>query len=269
MTKKHTEIMEKTEIMKNTQKQLDRLYIEYLDKIFSSNDIYKKVEDFTFSSPLFIDLQVKNGKIAEKEYKLLFVGQQTKGWFNKRERKELNIKIKTDYLNALKELYIEFNYGDRLEENKYNGYLWQFQRPLLDKINEKVNNKFGLLWSNLVRVDENQGKIDDKDTIEKIAYNNNEILRKEIEIIKPDAVVFVTGYSYDWLLEKTFDDLIFKQSANENLNIRKLAILESEFLPKLSFRTYHPRPLYQNPYLRTSRDEIIDSISRIISNEIK
>ncbi|MCK4663745.1 MAG: hypothetical protein KAT68_12815 [Bacteroidales bacterium] len=250
------------------QEQLNRLYLEYLDRILSDKEIFYKVNNFTFSSPLFIDLKVKNGNVSNKKHTLLFIGQQTKGWLNRDERKNLDIRKKTEYLKALRKLYIEFNYGDRLEGQKYNGYLWQFQRPLIETVNEKNKDSFGLLWSNLMRIDENQDKIDNKNTIEKIAYKNNEILKKEIEIIRPDAIVFVTGCYYDWLLKKTFKDLTFYETDNKDLNLKKLAILKSNFLPKLTFRTYHPRPLYQNRYLKNSRTKIIETIAEIIMKEL-
>jgi hypothetical protein len=250
--------------MENTQEQLDKLYLHYLDNIISDIEVFEKIRNFTFSSPLFIDLNVKNGLIEIKKYKVLYIGQQTKGWLNKEERKDLRIENHSEYLKALRKNYLEFNYGDRLGGEKYNGYLWQFQRPLIERINKKNKDNFGLLWSNVLRIDEEDDKITDEQLIEKIAYNNNEILRKEIEIIKPEVVVFVTGQYFDWLLKKTFEDLEFQSSINNNLNLNKLAVLKSKYLPILSFRTYHPRPLYQNQYLSVSRDEIINTIAESI-----
>jgi hypothetical protein len=253
--------------MQTIQKQLDNLYLDYFDNILSDVEISEKIRNFTFSSPLCIDLNVKNGMISDKKYKVLYVGQQTKGWFNKEERGKIDINIHVEYLQALRSLYKEFNYGDRLEKAKYNGYLWQFQRPLIERINEMNNNDFGLLWSNLLRIDENQDKITDINLIRKIAYNNNEILRREIDIIKPEVLVFVTGRYFDDLLKLSFDDIQFQSSINSVLNINKLALLKSKYLPILSFRTYHPRALYQNQYLQSSREIIIDTIAETILKE--
>jgi len=247
--------------MNNIQKNLDSLYDSYLDSILGNADIVEGISSSKYSSPLFISLDVKNGYIKDKKYKMLYVGQQTNGWFDKKDWNGLNINNHKDYREALKTLYYEFNFGDRLYGKKYSGYLWQFQQLLTAKINDENQNNCGIIWSNLVRLDENLNKINENDMLEKIAINNNEILRKEIEIIQPDIVVFVTGYSYDWLLKKTFNDIQFHQSDNGNLNINKLAILQSEFLPKYSFRTYHPRALYQNRYLRSSRNIIIETIA--------
>lgn len=254
--------------MKNIQLELDKLYADYLKTIFSDNEIFDKVKSSNFSSPLFIDINVKNGLLIDKKFKLLFIGQQTKGWDSNFSNTNIQIDLIPEYLNELKKLYLNFNYGKRLNGKNYNGYLWQFQRALLNIVNTNSDNNFGLLWSNILRFDEHGEKIKDEKIIEKVAYNKNEILRREIEIIKPDVVVFVTGRYYDWLLEKTFDDLTFNQSINKDLNTNKLTILESKYLPKLSFRTYHPRPLYENKQLRDSRGIIIETITKIIKDEL-
>ena len=80
-----------------------------IDKILSDIEVSEKINNYTFSSPLFIDLNVKNGLIANKKYKVLYIGQQTKGWLNKEERKDLRIANHSEYLNALRKNYREFN----------------------------------------------------------------------------------------------------------------------------------------------------------------
>ena len=254
--------------MEKQQLQLDNLYQQYLKTIFSDKALVEQMESFGFSSPLLIDMNVKQGMIAEKKYKLLLVGQQTKGWGSKIKSSDLetdSLDI-SNYIDHLKQHYINFNFGKRLDGKTYRGYFWQFQQKLLKRINQSLSDNFGLLWTNIIRLDEKGGKIKDERLLKKIAYNNNEILLNEIAIIKPDVVVFATGYGYDKFLKMTFPDLKIISSSNEDLLKKELAMLESENLPKLSFRTYHPKPLYLN--CSEVRKPIIDSIIYAITKEL-
>lgn len=250
--------------------QLDNLYHNYLNTVFSDEEVVNKMKSSVLSSPLLIDMNVKKGMIADKKFKLLLVGQQTKGWVSKIKNSDLDIDQLDfkDYINGLKEKYYNFNFGNRLDGKTYRGYFWQFQQNILKKLNQNLSDNFGLLWTNIIRFDEKGGKIKDKRLLEKIGYNNNEILLNEISILKPDVVIFTTGYTYDNLLKMTFSEIEFKPSSNDKLNKNKLSILESNLLPKLSFRTYHPRPLYINKYLKGSRNQIIDTIVDIIKKEL-
>lgn len=255
--------------MNTTQNDLDKLYKEYLEKLLQDKEIVEKINSCTFSSPLFLNTNVPNGMLKEKKYKILFIGQQTKGWDSNFKNSDLELNNIPEFINELKKLYYNFNYGKRLDRKHYNGYLWQFQRKLLNTINNFSNSEFGLIWTNILRFDEHGGKIKDKRDIEKISYNKNYILRKEIEILKPDVVVFVTGPSYDSILNETFDDLKFIPVAEVSNDSKRFSILESKYLPIMSFRTYHPRALYQNKHLRSLREPIINFIANKLKSEFE
>lgn len=254
--------------MNTTQNDLDKLYKEYLEKLLQDKEIAEKINSCTFSSPLFLNTNVPNGMLKEKKYTILLIGQQTKGWDSNFKNSDLELNNIPTFIEELKKLYYNFNYGKRIDGKPYNGYFWQFQRKLLNIINNSSNNEFGLIWSNILRFDERREKIKDKRDIEKISYNKNHILRKEIEILKPNIVVFVTGPSYDSILNETFEDLKFIPVAEVSNNSKQFSILESKHLPIMSFRTYHPRA-FINKYLKSLREPIINFIANKLRSEFE
>lgn len=222
--------------MENLQQQLNNLYLDYLNKIFSDKELFEQILKFEISSPLFLDCSVDSGKYLESEIKVLYVGKETNYWFNEKEREEkglLNdISNKDYYLSALVGSYKKFNIGQN-----YKTSLFTFMDILIEKFRAN-NNKSGILWTNLLRHDYyGNGKVP-FEVEQKITFDNNYIFRKELEILKPDVVVFVTGPSYDYILENTFIGL--KKVIINNVPEREICLLEHKDLPKKSIRVYHP-----------------------------
>ena len=79
----------------------------------------------------------------------------------------------------------------------------------------------------------------------KIIGEHGDLARRELEILKPDACVFLTGPNYDFVLDASFPD-IKRERLLPGVESRSLAKLSSPVLPKSSFRTYHPSYLGRN-----------------------
>jgi len=101
------------------------------------------------------------------------------------------------------------------------------------------------------------------DTFVKPHLNN--LVAKEIEILKPDYIIFLTGYGYDKVLADIFGEP--EQKTVGEFPIYKLCEITIPNVKK-SLRTYHPRPLYQNRYLKSSRGKIFNKIAEEITQDI-
>lgn len=80
----------------------------------------------------------------------------------------------------------------------------------------------------------------------------HDCLRQEVMIIKPTAVVFLTGPYYDEILKHEFPGVEF-QKVTDNRDVRQFAKVIHSDLPDKSFRTYHPGYLARSrksPWLR-------------------
>ena len=199
----------------NLWEQLKQLYEENLDGF---KNVKNNFPDDDIAGPL---LMSPNKIYQNQSKKLLIIGQQTNWW-------EYNIN---DIDKQMKS-YEGFNVG----ENYYASPFWNIIRKL-----ELVlgNDKCSCTWTNLNKFDLDSGR----------PYGNYEleiskldsILIKEIQILKPDICVFFTGPSFDGRLKSIFDNILFTKV--DNWGINQLSKLTHPNLPKLSFRTHHPKSL--------------------------
>lgn len=222
--------------MNNVQTQLNELYLDYLNKIFVDKVLFDQIQKFEISSPIFLDCKTEFGKYLDSNYRVLYVGKETNYWFNQKEREQsglLNdISNYEKYLFALTNLYKSFNIG-----HNYKTAIFTFMDILVEKLRSN-NEKTGILWTNLLRHDYfGNGKVP-YEVEEKITFDNNYVFRKELEILKPEAIVFVTGPKYDYILEKTFPGI--KKVGIKNMAIGEICLLEHRDLPQKAIRVYHP-----------------------------
>ncbi|MCR4801115.1 MAG: hypothetical protein K5860_11470 [Bacteroidales bacterium] len=185
----------------------------------------------------------------EKEYlsakkKILFVGQETQGWWDDFVEGEESLKesIKT---------YEGFELG-------YSYYPTPFWKAL-HKINNVINknDEKNFMWTNVNKFGLGCGPGKPLQIILDKENESFNVLSEEIKILKPDVVIFFTGPYYDGDICKKIKDVEFLEVGNHS--IREFSKLKSTILPEKSYRTYHPA------YLRKSKQEyIIDELINLI-----
>jgi hypothetical protein len=218
--------------MNQIQKRLNELYLNYLNTILKDKEIYEGILNYTISSPMFINSEVKVGKYIESDLKVLYVGKENNGWFNKEDRKRSglddDIQNAEKYLNELLNLYYDFDIG-----SNYKSPIFKFFDILVDKA-RKINPKTGFLYTNLLRIDCSRLERLKEKVFE---IDNNNILLKEIEILKPDVIIFATG-TYDGFLKSTFKGVEYVTT--NNWKPSEYSLLQHLLLPEKSIRIYHP-----------------------------
>ena len=81
------------------------------------------------------------------------------------------------------------------------------------------------------------------------------LLRREIAILKPDIVVFVSGPRYDGTIKSEFPDMEVSPLSRK-LPVMAAGVVRAGGLPARTVRTYHPE------YLQRSRQlHVLDDIS--------
>lgn len=158
---------------------------------------------------------------------LLIIGQETNGW-----------GYDVDDLKKQMEVYEEFNLG----EYYYASPFWNVTR----KVEQALGNQnYSCAWTNISKFDLDGGRAYGQ--YEEIIATVDNILIDEIAILQPKICVFFTGPSLDYRIKNIFKNIEFKSV--EGFEERQLSQLKHEFLPELTFRTYHPN------YLRRSGQE--------------
>jgi hypothetical protein len=87
-----------------------------------------------------------------------------------------------------------------------------------------------------------------------------DVIKKEISVFEPDVVIFFTGPNYDDIMKDVFGPLALSP-VHDDFSVRQLARVESESLPTLSFRTYHPNYLWRFGF-QGVHDAILQPINR-------
>ena len=153
--------------------------------------------------------------------KLLVIGQETNGWH-----------CEHDDIDAQLEGYRKFNVGETYRASPF----WNVTR--------KVESILGIAshscaWSNLNRFDHG-GRTPEGKILEEVAKLDF-LVREEIQILAPDVCLFYTNRKYDHRIEALYLGVQFHNV--EGLPHGHFARLAHDDLPKLTFRTPHPKTI--------------------------
>jgi len=94
-----------------------------------------------------------------------------------------------------------------------------------------------LIWSNLLKMDLERGKKYSRNakSNEQIVSLSKEIFLKELEILKPNYIIFATSYTYDDIIKEFLADFITESEVIEKRSLWKFKVGDTT-----CFRTWHP-----------------------------
>ena len=200
------------------------------------------------SDPLFLHV-FEDYAAAHK--RLLIVGQQTHGWGRQLKRDHF-VPDRNASVERLVSRYRKFDRGKKYRPTPF----WKAAEYISKRLNGEPGH--GLLWSNLLRVD--QGKKRPNRKVESWLAKTDYVLREEVAILEPSVVVFFTGPNYDSLVRRIFDGVRFDSVAGKGK--RFISRLEHTLLPHHSYRVYHPA------YLRRSKQwSLLDTLANACLDE--
>lgn len=235
------EINEKLKELYNIKMEL--LKTPLLEYNKNSNNIEKA------TNPLLIQVN-ENWKLAD--FKIMIVGQETNGWCHEcGNSQEFNPNI-----NKSIEVYNNFY----LKGNGYRSPFWNEFNRIRKNINP--NKKVAFSWNNLIKI----GKVGvgNSHKINQIKETYFNVLLEEIEILKPNCIIFFTGPNYNNFIEKYIGKN--KTTPIVEFNSNELSIVEFENLNSLfCLKTYHPNYLYRSGL----RLKVINKIIELINQKIE
>ena len=162
--------------------------------------------------------------------RLLVIGRETHGWWG-----EWDDEFSGDRLAWLRLNYCRFERGKHYRRTPF----FQAASKLQQLLNP-ASDPFDFMWLNLFICDQNKG-LPSKANAESLRKIS--LLREEISILRPDAVIFFTGPASIWTIEQEpyFPDAEFQ------LRSPKWWTIAASGLPERAVLTYHPK------YLRMSK----------------
>lgn len=189
-------------------------------------------------------IYVNEANYANADIKVVIFGQETNDWEGDFQN-DINVSLDTyDYF---------FNSNDCYT---YGGQFWNGFNRFLSLLKLKFpDKKISSIWNNVIKIG-NSGR--DKNYPPEYIYSiENEkfsVIKDEIEILKPDIILFLSGPNYDAELKNSLNDVEFL-TVTENFTERNLAKVKYKN-HKNMFRTYHPWRNGIDSYF----NEIIDKI---------
>ncbi|WP_300598603.1 hypothetical protein [Niabella sp.] len=217
--------------------QLKSVYEDYLAELKR----LPKEQTGKFSYPLLMKAFPSYEKV---KHKILFVGKETYGWggtMNKSQNLTVE-KLMKDY----EAFEFAKNYPGR------NSPFWRFLRVCHNKLNGE-DFPDGFLWTNISKCDNNGTSPEFK--LQKLNDKGFEMILDEIQITKPEIVIFITGWNYEYQFQRVFSGLEYK-TLEENYLYQCI----HPALPKHSYMTMHPNGLQFRKKFDTTLNQIIDKI---------
>lgn len=199
------------------------------------------------------DLICIDDQYLSSPQRIAIIGKEQLGWDYSYSEFLSNWSVKRA-INVYREFDLGIGY--------YARPFWQFFHGIrLAAFPREPEARRKVLWSNLVKfVSDDQTPITSKPYSEAALAVQKEILPTELSIAKPDVCIFVTGPSYDTILESYYPGLRLEAL---DLPVRQFARLVHESLPRQSFRCYHPN--YLNRDRRQRWDKVFELLTREMS----
>ena len=174
-----------------------------------------------------------DNQYEESSPKIVFVGKENNGWMDVNSQEfyeQRGVK------EALKE-YETFDF-----ENTYSCFLFKCLKNIREGVfgkDEITNRRRSVIYSNLFKFNQRNTPPMFQSIFKEIVLKIQDgIFQEEIRILQPDSIVFVTGPNYDKLIQRFYPDVQFLPVNGYPKN--EMCLLRSRFLPKQSFRTFHP-----------------------------
>ncbi len=208
----------------------------YRDNLQIIETISEELKD-DFDGPLLMNSWDEEFESAK--FKILFIGQEHTNtyWFA------------NDAIEAPLKWYEKFELG-----KNYNSPFWRAVKQINKTLNRNKSHKRNFLWTNVSKYSTSEGKSIGYEIhshlVKDLGFN---LLANEIKIIKPDAIIFLSGSKYDnWIKIQFPYDLNFDTPLQSNIPSEELSLItckdEVPIIPKYTYRTHHPMTLLFNKW---------------------
>ena len=244
-------------------KELKDLYVSKWDEISKKLDYWQeeceKEDGLNVTGNMATHpLLIKTDEDYEKtESKIMILGKETNGWC----KDEINEGIfeKGIGIDSIINVYDKFYLQNG--SPKYGKHFFNFVKLIKSKLSKK---NVGYIWNNVLKIGKSDVGTPQQGLINYTIDSFN-VIPREIEILKPNVLLFLSGPKYDEYIEKTIGK--FNVIPIEGFTLNELCILKFDDLNvDLTIRTYHPQKLC---FLGKQRkDEITEVIINLIENQI-
>lgn len=230
--------------------QLNDLYSSKWEKISEMLQSFNEEDPGDYANMATHPLLIKTNEEYEyADLKVMFFGKETNEWHGAFEE---GIDINS-VISVYDEFYLKKGY------ERYGKPFWNFIRRLKST---QSNKKIGYIWNNVLKIGKSESGSPQQGLINYTIESFN-VIPQEIEILKPNILLFLSGHTYDEHIKKSVGN--FTIVPIEGFPTNKLCLLKFDDINvDLAIRTYHPGYLQR---LGEHRIEITDKINKLIENQ--
>ncbi|PJA30162.1 MAG: hypothetical protein CO189_00725 [candidate division Zixibacteria bacterium CG_4_9_14_3_um_filter_46_8] len=240
--------------MSDRSTQLRTLYEDSWENLQKGMSAFDTAKNLNISNPLLLDELEFWKEMDGMDFKIMIFGQQTYGWGWSGHKYHDSNRGK-DEVGAIMDGYRNFNNNDGKAWPKINSPFWRFCRGLCKEV---TGSPDAFIWNNLFKFDQD-GK-EPSGEIKEVSCSAFPVITKEIEILKPNVIIFLTSQRNDKWLKKIFSNVEFEGLSGYDQ--KALSKVKHDLLPEKTYRTYHPA--YLN--WRKMYHEIPGKICELIKN---
>jgi hypothetical protein len=187
------------------------------------------------------------------DIKIMFFGQETNTWYN-------NLPFNVD---ELMRKYHDFFDDITNRDAEIRRPFFQMYRSLREIAKIDKTEKSGFVWNNVLKIGKRDGKGTPSKAIIDMTFKNFDVLQSELNILKPDLLVFFSGPDYDRFIRQSLGN--FTIINLENCENRKGCSLkfENNYNPAHAIRTYHPGYLRRSGLWNEISTELRNAFGRL------
>ncbi len=210
-------------------KQLEEIYSKYWAGFIENGSTITSVIP---TNPLL--LKVDEEEFEKSDIKVMIFGQETWGWH------EFSTPIE-EGMNKYESFFIKENFYKRHKKSAF----WKAFKFFKSNLKRHFDDKsVTFVWNNISKIGKNNGKTGVTKEIRELEQNYFNVIKEELEILKPDIVIFLTG-NRNKDLKFHFTDITFENIEMQNPKKKKMKYkastkVISRYLPKKSVKLYHP-----------------------------
>lgn len=235
--------------MNNINNQLTSLYAKNWP-VFSQKLYELVISDNSIkpTNPLLLFVKDEDD-YWNADIRVMIFGQETNDWGD---------DFNGDISNIVS-IYEEFFSTGRCF--RYGGQFWNGISRFISMLKSSVGDKkVSFLWNNLIKTGKSGMKGRPPAYIYQVEKDSFNVIKAEIEILKPHLIIFLTGPNYDGIINNRLS--IVKYKKIDGFNERQLAGIEMDSV-KCALRTYHPNYLWRHG-INTYYEAMIDHINKTI-----
>lgn len=206
------------------------------------------------SAPLLLKI---GGKWMNSSNRILIIGQETQCWGYDPITKYLDFDQSESSIDELMNAYERFCFAKSSSHRR--SPFWRAYRQIRKIIPGNEQFDTNIIWTNIVRAAYNGRSIfSASSNVQNVTLEAFKgWLTREIDILEPHKIIFLTGPKYDKLITSEFGEVDFKASG-KTYSSRELSKFNIKGVD--AYRTYHPAYLQ-----RANKWGIVAEIESIIS----